>query len=514
MRLLEAPSRWTTLHFLDLRADHGVLMCVLIPGEEVAEGEDGAEQEAPRAAPRFCTLMEDEGANVLECDEAFTQMFGYSAEEVVGKHVLDHLHPEDQGRAVEGWLAMLATRRPQHMRCRRARKDGSWMWIDTTLHNYLNEADRNHVLVEIIDVSAEMAAQEALQAQGQLLRRLTEAMPVGLLQLDSDERVVYRNPRLLEILGNSESERTPARAVAAEGERSEGSPASLDALLRTLTEEGKATFAESLARVLEEGVDRDVEVDVVPEGGAWRCALMSIRALFKADGAVSGAITCVLDVTDSARARADLERRATFDSLTHAHNRSSIMGALERELEGPNRSQVAVVYVDLDGFKELNDTHGHDAGDEALVVVVERLKRATRAADVIGRLGGDEFLVLVCGLPEPELAMGVAGRIRESLESPLELSAGSIELGASIGVAHAEDEAIGAAELVKRADAAMYRSKEQRQGRSCARRVARGCVTRGRLCDRDGCRAGAAGAQPVRHDGRRAWRRRHRSLRE
>ena len=74
------------------------------------------------------------------------------------------------------------------------------MWIDTTLHNYLNQPDRNHVLVEIIDVSAEMAAQEALQEHEELLRRLTDAMPVGLLQLDTERRVVYHNARLLEIL--------------------------------------------------------------------------------------------------------------------------------------------------------------------------------------------------------------------------------------------------------------------------------------------------------------------------
>ena len=75
--------------------------------------------------------------------------------------------------------------------------------MDSTLHNYLNEPDRNDVLVELVDVSAEMAAQEALQQQGELLRRLTDAMPDGLLQLDTDRNVVYHNARLLEILHDS-----------------------------------------------------------------------------------------------------------------------------------------------------------------------------------------------------------------------------------------------------------------------------------------------------------------------
>src|SRR5271166_2992772 len=187
VRLLSKPSRWVTLHFLDLRETNDVLLGILIPGDEAAE-EGSPVEELPPAPPRFSTLTEDEHAKVLECDDAFTQMFGFTAEELIGNSVLDQIHPDDQGRAVEGWLAVLSTHRDQHTRLRRKRKDGSWMWVDTTLHNYLNQPDRNHVLVEIIDVSAEMAAQEALQDQGALLRRLIEAMPDGLLQVDTERR--------------------------------------------------------------------------------------------------------------------------------------------------------------------------------------------------------------------------------------------------------------------------------------------------------------------------------------
>ncbi|HTA06607.1 MAG TPA: PAS domain-containing protein, partial [Solirubrobacteraceae bacterium] len=112
VRLLSKPSQWVTLHFLDLRAAHGVMLCVLLPSTEQApEGKEDAEEVA--AAPRFATLLEDEGAKVIECDEAFTQMFGYTAEELIGQSVLDQIHPDDQGRAVEGWLTTLSTRRDQ-----------------------------------------------------------------------------------------------------------------------------------------------------------------------------------------------------------------------------------------------------------------------------------------------------------------------------------------------------------------------------------------------------------------
>jgi diguanylate cyclase (GGDEF)-like protein/PAS domain S-box-containing protein len=450
VRMLKEPSRWMTLHFVDLQLHYGVNLGIVIPTDEMS-GEPETVEEASLAQPRFSTLKEDETGLVLDCDDAFTQMFGYSPQEVLGQNVLDQIHPDDQARAIEGWLAMLSTRRLQQFRIRRKRRDGSWTWVDSTVHNYLNQPDRNYVLVELIDVSAEMAAQEELQEREELLRRLMDAMPDGVIHVDTDRNVVFRNARVLEIL------HVPSRAGAGQ--------LSLGELLRAVTEKSAATLQMALAQVLDEGSDQDVELEVVPPSGDPRRVLISLRALLRQSGGVNGAIATALDITDSARAREDLERRATLDTLTHCHNRTSILTALQNELDGDSRIATAVVFVDLDKFKDINDTRGHAAGDEALVRVVERLKGATRSEDRVGRLGGDEFLLLIRGLPEPEVALGVAQRISDSLRTPLRLSTGEVELRASIGVAFAGDEPIGAAELVKRADQAMYRSKERREGR-------------------------------------------------
>jgi diguanylate cyclase (GGDEF)-like protein/PAS domain S-box-containing protein len=459
VRMLRRPATWTTLHFLDLREVHGVLLAVLLPGEDVVDGEQPLAEQPP-AAPRFCTLMEDEGANVLDCDPAFTEMFGFTLEEMLGHSVLDQIHPDDQGRAVEGWLTVLSTRRDQQTRLRRRRKDGSWMWVDTTLHNLLNEPGRNYVLVEIIDISAEMQAQEALEEREELLHRLTHAMPVGLLQLDTERRIVYHNARLLEILYGADTLaplEEPA-GTAADGDAASAAP------LSTLTQDGRELFATAFAEVVAEGADRDIEVDFVLHGGSERRALMSLRALLRASGEVSGAITCVLDVTDSARAREELERRATFDPLTGCRNRSSILTALERELARGAAIGTGAIYVDLDQFKPINDGLGHAAGDEVLAIVAERLRTASRDTDDVGRLGGDEFLVVLQDIPGPDVAMGVAARICRSLCSPFELSMGTVQLSASAGVACSRGETVSAEDLVREADAAMYDSKEQGRG--------------------------------------------------
>ncbi len=472
VRMLASPTKWSTLHFIDLREVHGIFLGVILPSDEDADSAP-SEQESEPAGPRFCTLTEDEGARVIAADESFTAMFGYTEEELLGKSVLDQIHPDDQGRAVEGWLAVVASNRSQQTRLRRQRKDGSYMWVDTTLHNFLNQPGRNCVVVEIIDISAEMAAQEALHEHEELLRRLTDAMPVGLLQIDTERDVVYNNACLLEILYGSEPLQSEidedVQSVHGEapapGAQSDPSAPAVTTLLQTLTAESKKTFDSVLDEVLGAGVDRDVEVDIELPGGGWRRALMSLRALSRASGEASGAITCVLDITDSARARQELEHRATYDTLTHAHNRSSILSLLTEELARTDGASTGVVYVDLDQFKPVNDSLGHAAGDELLVLVTERLKLASRDTDVLGRLGGDEFLMVLRDLPSPQTAMQVAERISMTVCGHFELSAGEADLRASIGVACGEAGTVSAEDLVRRADAAMYHSKSEGRAR-------------------------------------------------
>jgi diguanylate cyclase (GGDEF)-like protein/PAS domain S-box-containing protein len=466
VRLCSNPGEWVVLKILDVRKAHGVVLNLLWPaGEAPRDAQARSPQETPSTTPRFCTRKQDEEGNVIDCDEAYLQMFGYTAEEVIGQPTFERVHPEDQARVIEGWITTVATGRVQMFRIRMRRQDGSWLWVDTTLHNLLNDEQQGCVMAECIDVSAEMIAQEKLQDREELLRNLIEEMPDGLLQLDRERNLVYHNPRLLEIMRGDapacEGPSDPADALAGEPA---GMPATLTLgeLTKVLTGEARQSFDAVLGRALEAGVRQDVELELELPSGAQRHVLVKVRPLQRDSGVVTGAIASVLDVTDSARARRELERRATFDGLTGAHNHASIMGVLARELE--TSPDTGVVYIDLDWFKSVNDTLGHAAGDEVLVEVAARLKTAMRSSDELGRLGGDEFLVLLRGVCDLEVAMGAAERISEAVRGVYKLSCASLELCASVGVAYVEDPAITAEELVERADAAMYRSKEQRRG--------------------------------------------------
>jgi diguanylate cyclase (GGDEF)-like protein/PAS domain S-box-containing protein len=456
-RLCSDPNQWVAVHIVNLLDSHGVMLTLVWPTTEGAEELSRRTDAQPvSAAPRFCMRKQDEEGNVVECDEAYLAMLGYSTDEVIGKPSYPLVHPQDQARVIEGWVATVATGRVQMFRIRMKRKDGSWLWMDTTLHNYLRDEGHGYVLAECIDVSAEMAAQEALQDREELLRNLIEEMPDGLLQLGAESEVTFHNARLIEILRGADG----GDVVEATEERS-ATPALRD-LLATLTDDGFVAFEAAVRRALQEALRQDVEIEAVTPSGQEQHLLMKVRPLRRESGEVTGVIASVLDVTDSARARRELVRRATVDPVTGAYNRASIMEALTQELE--RSAQAAVVYVDLDRFKDVNDTFGHAAGDEVLLHVANRLKAAMRADDLIGRLGGDEFLVLSRDLPDGDVAIRAAQRLGESLCGRWKFTFGSWELRASVGVAYADGCAISADELVARADHAMYRCKGARLG--------------------------------------------------
>jgi diguanylate cyclase (GGDEF)-like protein len=218
--------------------------------------------------------------------------------------------------------------------------------------------------------------------------------------------------------------------------------------------------------VLGTGRHADVEIELrLASPDEVRFCSINLRALTHEDGTVSGAIACVADVTDSARMRDELKRRATFDELTGCHNRASFMRALQANIADVQpQAERALMFVDLDRFKDLNDRSGHAAGDELLRILGERLRATVRGEDLVGRVGGDEFLVMCPQVGGADAAMRLAERLAQALREPAALAAGSVWPQVSIGVAWSEGEAVAADALVAEADAAMYQSKRQGEG--------------------------------------------------
>src|SRR6185437_2931390 len=237
----------------------------------------------------------------------------------------------------------------------------------------------------------------------------------------------------------------------------------LDAHLSTVVDADRGALDAAIALVLERGEDQTLEVAVrVPGEPADRHCFVNLVALRDRKGAAC-ALACVTDVTDSVRLRAELQIKATYDALTGCHNRASILAAIDHAIRSDARPP-AVIFVDLDKFKPVNDSLGHAAGDELLVHTATGLTALLRHDDAIGRIGGDEFLLLCRNVESAAEASAIAERVDTTLHRPVNLSAGdTVQIGASIGVAVAEP-GDDADSLIAHADAAMYVAKRRGGG--------------------------------------------------
>jgi diguanylate cyclase (GGDEF)-like protein/PAS domain S-box-containing protein len=449
-RCLIHPAEYPAVlvfYTLDVRERHGVIFGMFVPTGEAATPQPAPEVEAA-PVPRFASVRKDEKSTIVAVDDALTQILGWSPEEMEGRRTLDFIHPEDHPLAIDNWMQMLALPGPgRRVRLRHQSKSGGWVWFELTNHNLLNDPDHSCVISEMVDISDEMETQEALRAREQLLDRLAETVPVGLFQIDADRQIVYVNDRLRAILGID-------------------SATTVDEQLATVVAPDRAALEEALADVLDRGLDADTEVKLrLPPGEELRFCTISLRPLSHDDGTISGAIACVADVTDGARMREELKQRATFDELTGCYNRASILRALEANVgSGRRQADRAVMFLDLDNFKHVNDRFGHAAGDEVLRVVASRLRGALRDGDLVGRIGGDEFLVVCPDIGGPEPAMRLAERLADVLREGSTPGGDNIGYKVSIGVVWSSGSGIDADTLVAQADRAMYESKHESTG--------------------------------------------------
>ncbi len=217
----------------------------------------------------------------------------------------------------------------------------------------------------------------------------------------------------------------------------------------------------ALRRVLDAGaeVQLELEIDENDPAGCWLHAVLTPER--DTAGATTGVLASVRDVTAMKRAERELAHRAMHDEVTGLPNRRLFMDRLRQSLLRLHRrpGALAVLFVDLDRFKQVNDEFGHDQGDAVLVAVADRLRHVARTGDTVARLGGDEFVVL-CEDVRPGVGGEVAARVQRALTAPYPIDGATAEIGASVGVAIADDAATDPSALLRSADAAMYRVKQ------------------------------------------------------
>lgn len=271
----------------------------------------------------------------------------------------------------------------------------------------------------------------------------------GMMIADADNNIVAVNPAMEQITGYS------ARELIGKNPR----------LLKS-GQHDEAFYHEMWDSLIKTGCWQG-EIWNVRKNGEAFAEKLSINTIYQDDGSVRRRVALLSDITDKKRTDELIWQQANFDALTALPNRRMFKDRLAQEVKKSNRSKqpLALLFIDLDHFKEVNDTLGHEMGDALLIEVARRITGCVRETDTVARIGGDEFTLILTNLEDPASVERIAENLISQLQQPFELGRGQALISASIGVALYPDEAGDVDTLLRLADDAMYTAKQQGKNR-------------------------------------------------
>jgi diguanylate cyclase (GGDEF)-like protein/PAS domain S-box-containing protein len=379
--------------------------------------------------------------NVIEWSVELESLYGLSRAGFGGTYEAwqSLIHAEDRAYADERVQEAMVT----------GNFEAEWrvIWPDRTMHwlaargqVFFGEDGKPKRLVGInMDVSVQKHAQEELQLASLVYRESAEAMMVT----DEANRIVAVNPSFERITGFRSSE-----------------VVSDTPLILSSDDNNHASYRDMLER-LETDHYWQGELWLKKKNGQKFAAAMTVNTTFHSNGAVNRHVTLFADVTEKKHAEEMVWQQANFDALTGLPNRRHFQDQLQQEVKHARRTglPLALMFIDLDGFKDVNDTLGHDIGDLLLKLAAERLSSCVRETDTVGRLGGDEFTVLLSELHNVRQVSTRAQHILTRLEQPFQLGDEIAYVSGSIGITLYPQDATSMDELLVNADQAMYAAK-------------------------------------------------------
>jgi diguanylate cyclase (GGDEF)-like protein/PAS domain S-box-containing protein len=393
-----------------------------------------------RVCPESISISTVDDGVYIDVNDAYEQVFGYRREHVLGRSSLDLgvwvdalerrelVRRVAQHRIVQDFDASI---RRADGEIRTARMSGGALELN----------GRRCVVLVVRDVTRQKEQEEAVR----LAARVFESTAEGILITDPRSCIVAVNQAFTELTGYSEDDvRGHQPSLLASGRHDRRF---FDEMWQGINRSGR-WHGELWNRT---------------KSGEVRPYLMTISALRDDHEVVLNYVGVMRDISTIKQSQQQLEYMANYDALTGLGNRNLLYARLKVGIEkaSRHRRQLAIVFVDLDNFKVINDTLGHDVGDVLLAEIAKRIKSCVRQEDVVCRLGGDEFTVYVEDFVDAQALVGTAQRLTQAVAEPCRISGHDIFVTASVGISIYPNDGQTMSELLKNADTAMYKAKEQ-----------------------------------------------------
>ncbi len=394
-------------------------------------------------------LVDPEG-HWLRVNRRLAAIVGYSKEELLRKTFQDITHPNDLADDLEQMYRMLAGEIENYsIEKRYLRKDGSQVWIHLTVALVRMPDGKPDYFISVVeDINSRKEAERKTRQAAIVFESTRE----GVMICNLDGRLLAVNKAFTEISGYAEAEALGKKPSLQKSNRH--GPEFYQALWASVHQTGQWQG---------EVWNRRKTGEVYP---AW----MTISTVRDKQGRPTQYVGVFTDISQLKHSEAELAHLAHYDPLTDLPNRLLLQSRIGHALDraGRRSQRTALLFIDLDHFKTVNDSLGHVAGDELLVMVTRRLRDRVRDEDTLGRFGGDEFIMVLEPIGDPEDAAGVAQDLLAALAMPFVLSGGNeVYIGASIGISIYPEDGNRAEEVLRNADTAMYRAKEQGRNRFC-----------------------------------------------
>jgi diguanylate cyclase (GGDEF)-like protein/PAS domain S-box-containing protein len=405
-------------------------------------------------------FVSDAAGGCVYTNAAYQKISGLSMEQTLGTRWSLAIHPEDRQRVLADWRATTQSAAPFQTEFRFQRKDGSVVWTRVN-SAAMRDGTRPHGHVQTVeDITARKAtefglrtAEEALFEEKERAQVTLNSIGDAVLTTDLLGNVTYLNLAAETMTGWSR-EAALGQPLAEVFKIIDGTTRAVAAnpARRAMEEDRTVGLAADCILVRRDGVESPVEDSAAP--------------IHNRDGRVSGAVIVFHDVSHSRAIVLKMTHLAQHDFLTGLPNRVLLTERLSQAIGQAHRhrKQVALLFLDLDNFKRINDTLGHVIGDQLLQLVADRLTACVRTTDTVCRQGGDEFVILLAEIEQPQDAAHIAEKLRIALAVPHLIDGHELQVTLSIGISVFPDDGIDAATVMQNADTAMFHAKARGRG--------------------------------------------------